>query len=541
MKNSFFPLFKVQMLNFWGIGKMLHSKDRRSRTGAVMAAVGVVLLALYIASMLVFLSHELISAGMGDAIIPLSFLICNIVVLIFTFFRGNLILKLRDFDILFSLPLKVETIIASKISTVYLQNLLITFALVAPGAVYYGVKTGAPGLYYLMLSLSLFLVQAVPLVVAFLVSYAFGVLSAGFKYKKAFATIFNFVFLILIFVFIFSFNSTDFDQSGVETAAMQTIGDISGVYPVAAYYAAFLRNCDIVGFVVFMLGSVVLMLLFLKLLKHRFIKIHERLNSGTHTRRYNLSASKEKPILFAMLRNEFKRYSNYTTYIVNTGFGALIIVAVGVALLFLTPVDALKGMGMGYKEILSNPEIEAKISSLMFALVPLFIGLCGMISPSTTASVSIERDTFWISKSLPVESRTVFSSKLLVHIVLFVPAVIISSTLICFSHSLSLADGALMFAVPLVSICFGAVVGLFFNLKHTNFDWENETEIVKRGMAVFSTMICTILIVAASVIMIFILGTQYCRFVLLLYCLGLATASVVIFKKLSAIPLKSIE
>ena len=124
-------------------------------------------------------------------------------------------------------------------------------------------------------------------------------------------------------------------------------------------------------------------------------------------------------------------------------------------------------------------------------LQPLFVVLLcfmGVTIILTAPSIALEGRSLWLPKSMPVSTWDILSAKLQLHLVLAVPAVLLCAAIMAFVLEYKGAVLFLLFALPTVNVLFIALLGLFENLRHPNFNWINETQAVKSGMSVMVTM-----------------------------------------------------
>ncbi|MPN12471.1 hypothetical protein SDC9_159789 [bioreactor metagenome] len=175
----------------------------------------------------------------------------------------------------------------------------------------------------------------------------------------------------------------------------------------------------------------------------------------------------------ALFKREVARYFSSTIYVMNTAFSYVMLLAAGVAL--LVKADAVA-------EYLHMPELTSAI-----AAVPFGLGWIVSMGVTTASAISMEGKSLWIIKSLPVSAREWLLSKLLVTLMLAVPSIFITSTLVVIGLRPGLMDAIWMYAVPLAfSVSFG-VFGLWLNLRMPRLDWKNEAEVVKQGGSI---MVC---------------------------------------------------
>lgn len=198
----------------------------------------------------------------------------------------------------------------------------------------------------------------------------------------------------------------------------------------------------------------------------------------------------------ALLRKEFWRFCSSSSYLLNCGLGSIVMVIVVV--FALIKADALNEMlGSFYPE--------------MQQLLPLFIWLavaCTSSMNSVTApSVSLEGNTLWLVRSLPVSTWQILEAKLLLHTLYAgIPAFIGAEVLVvvCDVMPVPVWTGVL---IPFCSVLYAFVcgeVGLYLNLQMPNLNWTNEAAVVKQGMSVMLTL------VASWVVLVAMGASYYC-------------------------------
>jgi ABC-2 type transport system permease protein len=102
---------------------------------------------------------------------------------------------------------------------------------------------------------------------------------------------------------------------------------------------------------------------------------------------------------------------------------------------------------------------------------------------TTASSISMEGKSIWIIKSLPVSARDWLTSKLMVSLVMAVPCILISSTMIVIGLKPTVFNALWIYLIPLsYAVAFG-IFGLWLNIRMPRLDWKNEAEVVKQGGA----------------------------------------------------------
>ena len=131
-------------------------------------------------------------------------------------------------------------------------------------------------------------------------------------------------------------------------------------------------------------------------------------------RNYKMQSLEISSPFMALYRKELKRYFSSTIYVMNTGFGVvlLLIATIFIAIFGVENLDTLVGA----------PGISAMIS---FA-APFIISTMIAISCTTASAISLEGKNLWILKSSPIKTKTIFDSKIAVNLTILLPVVIAS-------------------------------------------------------------------------------------------------------------------
>jgi ABC-2 type transport system permease protein len=106
--------------------------------------------------------------------------------------------------------------------------------------------------------------------------------------------------------------------------------------------------------------------------------------------------------------------------------------------------------------------------------------------------ISLEGKSLWIIKSLPVEAKTVYLSKIAVNLTVLSPC-LVDALLIGLALKLGFAESLLLMLMTAVCSIFISSYGLLINLLLPNFSWSNETVVVKQSAACMITIFSSIL------------------------------------------------
>lgn len=89
----------------------------------------------------------------------------------------------------------------------------------------------------------------------------------------------------------------------------------------------------------------------------------------------------------------------------------------------------------------------------------------------------------WILKSLPIPTKKILDSKILVNLTLTLPVSIVFGTLMNIKFETDIITRIFFYLIPIVYSLFIAIWGMFINTKLPNYEWVSETILIKQGAA----------------------------------------------------------
>ena len=209
------------------------------------------------------------------------------------------------------------------------------------------------------------------------------------------------------------------------------------------------------------------------ILNKTFIRIVTT-KTGASKAVYKGDNSKVRSADKALLFRELKRFTSSSTYTLNCGMGALMMLLAAIFLL-------IKGTDIfgAVSEIFSGGE----------EVIPVVAGgiICAMMGmiDITAPSVSLEGKTIWISQSLPVSSMQILNAKLRTQLVVALPPAVLLAVSEAIVLKLGIADSVLVVVLTIAAAVATARFGLFMNLKTPNLNWTSEMMVIKQGLGIF--------------------------------------------------------
>ncbi len=499
----------LELRRLFNINRVIHSKDKKEKStygGGLAAYIFVyVMMAFYIA----MITGALCSLNMGDVALNMIVGISSAMVVLFGVLKaGGVIFAKSGHDQLCSLPLCTESVVLSRFISMYLEDLVTSLLIMAPGCIVYGVLLKPSPLFYIYAFAATLFIPMLPLVICTVVGTLISGISAKIKRKSIFRTVFTLALALGMMSISMSMGSAEEDSDAMANM-MSGVGDkFTKLYPPAAWLAKALHEESILGLLGFIALSVAALALTVWVVAKLYHPICNRLFASNAKHDYKLTALKSTSVLKSMYKREFKRYFASSVYVTNTIIGPILGLVAAVALPFV------------WHEIAATPMPVDLAKAL-----PYVFGLVLTLAPTTAAAISMEGKEAWIAKSLPISAKPFVDSKLAVNLTLTLPAWLaatVSSVIVLKTDLL----GILWLSLILLSlIIFSTVAGLALDRKFGSLEFDNEAQVVKQsmpvGLWVFVAMIGNALLAAGGMLLPYPNVYNFCIVSLLLLTSGL--------------------
>ena len=483
-------LFKIQLINQY----RLNGRGQKKRPNPALVALLCIALIFPLNSFAV--AASLARLGMADLIPAYAAAACGIAALFFTLLKTNgFLFGFRDYDLLMSLPVSTESVVASRFLMVYLNNFIYSLCLVLPMAIAHVAQTGAGPLIYLNWLIGIFTIPLIPTALGALLGAAIMAAATRFRHAKALSTVLTLVLLITTLVLSMSAGSlaeglgTSDDLSRLGT---QIYDAICRLYPPADLFGRSFAPGGWGSFLLFFALSIAACLLLVVPVAARFKNINTALMGQVKKSGYRLSRStKAASPLMALFRKEWKRFLGSTVYLTNAGVGAIMCLIMAIALTILGPQQMERALGFpGFGDIFEQ-------------IMPYLLGATLAMSCTSCSSLSLEGKHLWILQSAPLTAKTVYDSKILVNLSLCLPVALASSLMLALRFQTGAAQTVFLFIFPVTCSFFSALWGMHINIRLPRFDWETEVYVVKQSSAVLVGMM------GGTLLILVLMGINY--------------------------------
>lgn len=448
-------------------------KSRSKFASAAFIVLYALLMVCVLGGMFTFCAYQLANPLRAAGLDWLYFALFGTIGLMFGVFGSVFntyaaLYKANDNDLLLSLPVPVGSILLSRLLGVYLMGLMFSAVVFVPAATVYlciDFSVGTLlGCILGMLSISVFV---------FVLSCALGWVVAKIASKlkrKSFLTVIISLVFIGGYYYVVNNIPTLLMQFTQYTGAIGA-GVKNFAYPVYLFGRMSAGNLVSAPLPVF--GTAALALLTFYVMSKSFLKLATA-SSDTVTAKYNRNARQKASGVFpALLKREFSRFTASPAYMLNCGFGVIIMPIAGILLLIRGA--ALRSMLFGLFD--SNTGTIAILAAAAVCLV-------STMNDMTAPSVSLEGKTLWILRSMPVTTQQILRAKLAMQLLLSGISVLFAAICTCIAFAVPIGSSIAVILACLSLVVLLAEFGLFLDLKKPNLNWTTEITPIEQSSSV---------------------------------------------------------
>lgn len=362
----------------------------------------------------------------------------------------------KDNDLLLSMPIPVRCVMASRLLGVYLLGLMYAAVVIVPGVIVYWITAPVTAGAIVGGVLMVLLVSVIVMVLSCLLGWVVARISLKLKNK-------SFITVILSLLFLAAYYFVYYKAQALITLLVENAA-VYGMKIRGSAYLLYLFGCVGAGDWLAMLIVTVTQALLLALtmwgIARSFLKIATATGSVKKVR-FEHKAVRAQSTQRALLGKELRRFTASPNYMLNCGFGILMLTAAGIAQL----LDGVFGAGADIVPVL------------------LSAALCLLASMNDTAapSVSLEGRQLWLAQSLPVTPWQVLRAKLDTQLLLTGVPMLFCALCAVITLPGGAAEMALAVVVALLYTLLSALAALALGLRLPNLTWTNEITPIKQG------------------------------------------------------------
>ncbi len=479
MKTNSLVLLRTMYISSSKINVLKNSKDKNKIRSVKTAFAGYFLLSLYLFFSGIFTGFGLTKIGLTENVPSMVAAAISTMALIFTIFKANgYLYSFKEYDMLMSLPFSVKAIVSARFFIMYID--LLPFELLMSFSILLGyIGAVKPSLTTFLIWMGLtFFIPLFPTVVAALLGVIVANVGARVKHKKMIQIILTFLVTIPLFflgnVLEFVFKSDN--SKKMLGQAVSQIDNLSKLFFTNKWFSEAVNKHDIKAVLLLIVVSLIIYIASVNLISINYRKINSLLeNAGKKRKNVNVSANyKKKNIINSICFNEFKRITGSTTCAVNIGMGFVLSILVGCVIPFIGIEKLINLMAKG------EPFDISPFKLVWPVIVYFFVGMV----PSTAPSPSLEGKSSWILQSLPIEKKDIYKGKILFNLYMNLLPGLFAVITGLISLKVTFVECILGLLMIKSMVFFSSIYGLRCGLKHVNYEWDNEIQVVKQSAAV---------------------------------------------------------
>ncbi len=435
------------------------------------------------------------------------------------FFTQSVIFEAKDNEQLLSLPIRPSAILGSRMLLIVLVNYAYSLLIMGAAGVVRCIVAPVTVSGVIRYLLCYLLLPLIPTALSCAVGWLIALISSRMRNKNIFSLVLSLAFLGVYFAV--CFNMQSYIERMIRNGAAIGAAIQKALPPFYAMGLA-MQNGDWGQLLIFALWCLVPFAVIYALLSRSFIRIATA-KRGAKKVKYEAKALHASSVRWAIVKNELRRLSNSSAYMLNGCLGAIL--AVGIAAL-----TAVKGESIlqGIANVYAG---GADISSFVMPMACVIECLTLSMAILSAPSISLEGKNLWLLQSAPVRAADVLVGKAMTHILVVGSASLISSLLFALALPMSAADIALLFLLPLLLTAFMALLGIIANLHWPRFDYTTEAAVIKQSTSVVVTMFAGMGVVLLPVL-VYVLALRSVlsvRTMMLIFAAVLAIADVIMY------------
>ena len=253
-----------------------------------------------------------------------------------------------------SLPVKNSQVVLSRLTMVYLTNLLISMIVVLPSVVIYGINAEAGIFGTIMFFLSFFFLPVIPMIISLGLGILIFAVSSRSKHKNIFSLVLS--TLVVLLIVAASAKAQSMDTGEILNIGILFSNMANKLYPPVALISKAVEQQNGLYFLAFVGMSVFISVIFTVIVAH----FYQKMNTSAH---HHSSAKMDEKLLQvssplrAMYKREFDRYFSCTIYALNSTIGMVLLLVVSLLLMFVSPElveqqSGIVGLGQIVRQVL---------------------------------------------------------------------------------------------------------------------------------------------------------------------------------------------
>ena len=514
--NKLFILLKYQLISIFNKFKNTILKNKKSKSISTIMLFALAAVAIYAFIIIYIYMFGMLFAegGVPEGMLYVVIIAITMISLMGSITKSNSYLfRMKDYDILFPLPIGNKTIIASKIISLFLENIGLSVIIGVPSMIIYSTFVPLGWYAWIMGLIIVVCLPFFPIIVGSVLAFVFGFIPINTRVKNILSAV---LYIAFFSVFMFGFMNVQGTEEETVLQIQQMLESIKSIY--------FLGTAAVLGitgnvnsFLIFVSVSLISAVGFILLVSLFFKKMTVVSNRITPIKKTKIKEDdfKGNSKLKALIKKEILIYINTPSYILNTIIGPLMSLIMTIS------------YGTNIKDFIVGEidGVEIGKSLFVFIYIIMMIFFFTLVSTSSS-SISLEGKSFWVIKTSPLDHKPLFTAKMFINYLITIPFIIVDTIIIIILMDLPFYMYLAVFIIPLLFVIGTTMIGLYFNICYPKFDFDNPQKVVKSGVPTLLTILISFIGIIISfiiaitgylllgdlftVILLIIIGLLYC-------------------------------
>lgn len=382
----------------------------------------------------------------------------------------------KDYDLLSSLPVSKSSLIISRISFVYLNDLLVNLLFLFPVLLAYFRVVKFNLEFFLIFLLVVLFLPIVPLIIGSFFSIIITYITSFFKSNKFIQIFINLSLLGAYFYFYYKLTNYEADFTKVTNLLTLITDMINSKYPLAKFYSDAIVDKNYMSLFIYIGISLVLFTSFILVLQKVYTHINSFLKIEKRKTKFKYKKESSSQLL-ALMKKEFKKITSSTIYFINSLFGLIVLVVLSTYLLITSNITIV--------DTIANELNVQNFKSILPIAISILLGL----SCTTHSSISFEGKAIHLIKTLPIKVKKFLDSKIIVNLFLNTAVLLFAATVINYALKIELSIAIYNYLIPFLFSSFIIVLALILNLRFPKFNYDNDASVAKQSIPSFLTTI----------------------------------------------------
>lgn len=482
-------LLKKQFKEMWQ-AFFYNRKKGTARSGRSTALYAVLYVGLFL---MLFVIFSGLATGLSPLLMPevglssLYFSLISLVAMLFGVFGSvfstySMLYLAKDNDALLSMPIPPAYLLFSRMVVVFTMGAIYVLPVWVPGMIVYAATCNFALVPFLCQLAMLLLLFVFVCFLSALLGFLVAIVASRLKNKSIIVALLTIGLIALYYVVYFK-------AAMYFTSIMEHAAAIDAFVNKRLSFVAWIGSASSGDGLSLLLVALIVVLLFALtyfVLSKTLIRISIR-NKGEKRKPTKQASTRAGSPAAALLRKEWRRFFGNATYLLNCGLGVILVLLVVGAAAFKREVVL---------SVMTDGAISLFAPFLLYAAATLPLAMNAPAAPS----ISLEGNTLWQLKSLPIPAFTILSAKARMQMLLNLPFGLLASVALGLLLGLSPLDVVFVALANAAFLVFAAYFDLSAGLRHPMLDWTSEVYPVKQSGAVFvSTLVVPLFAIVSAV------------------------------------------